>query len=785
MDYLSAGAAVWTPAISTRFCMTGSGMLLAIWEFFFKYPPVVFEKGRLLFASPLPWWMLGMAVALAVVAAWSYLRARRSLQPVDRGILLALRGGMLAILLTALFRPVVQIAVAVPQENYLGILIDDSRSMRIADSGNGSRGELVQSGLSPEQSEVLAALAERFRLRFFRFSGSAQQVRGTDDLTFMGGQSQIGRAIDQARAELAGVPLSGLVLISDGADRAEAELNAAILGARTAALPIYTVGVGEEEFARDIEVRRASVPRSLLQGSSAVVDVVIAQTGFAGQTVPLVIEDEGQIVATEEVTLPLDGTPAAVSVHFTAREPGMRRFRFRVPLQDDELVRENNQQESLVEVRSEPHKILYFEGEPRWEVKFLRMAIQNDPQLQLVLLQRTADNKFYRVGVDSAQELVAGFPRTREELFSYHGLILGSVEAGYFSREQLQLISDFVSERGGSLLMLGGKRSFSEGGYGGTLLANALPVELEVQRTGQSFFSEVQVSRTQSGALHPVLRLVEDADSAEVRWNTLPPLTTFNQVTRTKPGATTLLAGSGPGVPAGQVVLAYQRYGRGMSIALPVQDIWVWQFHADIPLEDQTHETFWGQMLRWMVNEVPDPLTFSTSSEPAAVGAPVTVRADLRDASFHGVNNAVLHALIESPDGSASEIPLEWSAQRDGEYRGTFIPTVPGLHQLRVDALRGDSLVRTGRLGLTAMEDEGEYFGAQMRAPLLRRVADETGGRFYDLGNVGRLPEEIRYSGQGVTEMERYDLWDMPIVFFLLITMVGVEWAYRRRRGLP
>src|SRR5690606_15730712 len=113
----------------------------------FKYPPVVFEKGRLLFASPLPWWMLGMAVALAVVAAWSYLRARRSLQPVDRGILLALRGGMLAILLTALFRPVMQIAVAVPQENYLGILIDDSRSMRIADSGNGSRGELVQSGL--------------------------------------------------------------------------------------------------------------------------------------------------------------------------------------------------------------------------------------------------------------------------------------------------------------------------------------------------------------------------------------------------------------------------------------------------------------------------------------------------------------------------------------------------------------------------------------------------------------------------------------------------------------
>lgn len=761
-------------------------MLLAIWEFFFKYPPVVFEKGRLLFATPLPWWMLTIVVALAGFAAWSYLRARRGLDPRDRAVLMTLRTATLGVLLVALFRPVLQIAVAVPQENYLGILIDDSRSMRIADDEAGPRGAQVQQGLSAEQSRVLESLAERFRLRLFRFSGSAERVEDVGELSFMGGQSQIGHALDQARAELAGVPLSGLVLISDGADRAEAELNASILGLRTASVPVYTVGVGREEFRRDIEVRRATTPRSVLKGTSLVVDVVIAQTGYAGQTVPLIVEDEGRIVTSQEVELPLDGTPAAVRVHFTAGEEGWRRFRFRVPVQGEELVRENNQQEVMLEVRQEPHKILYFEGEPRWEVKFMRMAVAQDPQIQLVLLQRSAENKFYRLGVDSAAELAGGFPRTREELFSYRSIILGSVEAGFFTREQLQLISDFVSERGGSLLVLGGRRSFSEGGYAGTPLEDVLPVELQ-GRSGESFFTELKVSPTRLGATHSALQLAENPDSSRAKWESLPPLSTFNRVTtaQLKPGATALLTGSGPGVPSGQLVLASQRYGRGMSIAFPVQDSWMWQMHSEIPLEDQTHETFWGQMLRWLVNDVPGQLAFSASAEPAAVGQPVSIRADLRDEAFRTVNDAAVTATVEAPDGTVREIPMEWTAQREGEYRTSFVPQAQGLHEVRVTALKGDSVVGTGMMGLDALQDEGEYFGAQMRAPLLRRIADETGGQFYDVGSLGRLPEEIRYSGQGVTEMERYDLWDMPILFFLLVGFIGAEWGYRRKRGLP
>ena len=139
-----------------------------------------------------------------------------------------------------------------------------------------------------------------------------------------------------------------------------------------------------------------------------------------------------------------------------------------MPPQPGELLAENNARDVLVDVRDRREKILYFEGEPRFEMKFLRRAVTDDKQLQLVVLQRTADNKYLRLEVDDPDELVGGFPKTRDELFQYRGLVLGSIEAAAFTGDQLAMLAEFVDKRGGGLLMLGGPRSFSEGGYAGT-----------------------------------------------------------------------------------------------------------------------------------------------------------------------------------------------------------------------------------------------------------------------------------------------------------------------------
>jgi hypothetical protein len=263
---------------------------MSVWEFFFKYPPLVFEKGRLVFATLLPGWMLLIAAALALLAGWAYLRRGGGVPARERVMLLGLRAAILGVLLFALFRPSLQVPVAVPQENYVGVLIDDSRSMQIADDAGETRGAQLQQRLD---AELIGALQERFRVRLFRFSGAAERIAGVEELAFAGGQTRLGRALEQARGELAGLPLAGLVVVTDGGDRAESELNASLLGLRSASIPVFTVGVGREAFRRDVEVRRVSTPRTTLRGTALVVDAVIAQNGYAGRTVPLVVEDEG------------------------------------------------------------------------------------------------------------------------------------------------------------------------------------------------------------------------------------------------------------------------------------------------------------------------------------------------------------------------------------------------------------------------------------------------------------------------------------------------------------
>ena len=188
----------------------------------------------------------------------------------------------------------------------------------------------------------------------------------------------------------------------------------------------------------------------------------------------------------------------------------------------------------------------------------------------MAVSQRTADEKFYAIDVDPEDDLVAGFPSTREELFRYDGLILGSVEASFFTHDQLSMIAEFVGRRGGGVLVLGGRRSFNDGGYADTPLADALPVVLDAEQPGDGpDVAEIRVRPTAFGLTHPVTQLAPDPESSEQRWRSLPALTTVNPLTELKPAASVLLEGEGDDLDDPVIALAYQRYGRGRALALP------------------------------------------------------------------------------------------------------------------------------------------------------------------------------------------------------------------------
>ncbi len=761
-----------------------------LFEFLFKYRPVLFEEGEIAFLSPWP-----VAIALSVVGVLSvpalatYARARGRSGSVQRVLLGSLRAAALVVVALAVLQPALVLTSVVPQRNFVGVLVDDSRSMTIRDADGESRADKALRLLDPN-GPLAAELEKRFAVRYFSFSSS---VRRIDDsagtLAFAGSRTRIGDALSYATEQMQGVPLSGLVVVSDGGDNGDGELAAALLPLRAAGVPVFAVGLGDEEIEADVQLGRADPPERAMAGSSLLVNVQVSARGYAGRVVSVVAEDMGRIVATEEATLPGGGRPVVVPLAINLETPGAREIAFRVPALPGERVLENNEVRTMVQVRERTEKILYFEGEPRHEVAFMLRAVQDDEQLQIVLLQRTAENKFFRRNLDDPLELLGGFPTTREELYAYRALILGSVEAGFFTHDQLDMIADFVSVRGGALLMLGGRRSFAEGGYDGTPLEDVLPVTLE-EPDGSSPTERLvflKVEPTQAGAHHPATRIEGGAAASAARWDSLPAVSTTNLLTRLKPGATELLRGDvvdGSGDPVDRVVMAFQRYGGGRSAVLGVQDTWLWQMDHSVPLEDQSHETFWSQLLRWLVSETPDQVEASSSREEAELGETVTVDAAVADAGFAAVNGADVTARVTTPAGEVREMPMEWTVSEDGRYAAAFVPETEGVYEVAVEAVRDSSSLGVGTTSVRVAPGTAEFRDPQQRRALMERLAEETGGRYYGAEDAGELPGDLAIVGGGVTVREERDLWDMPALFLALAGLLAAEWAARRKWGL-
>ncbi len=764
-------------------------MMRELFEWLLKYPPLLYQRGGLALARPLPWWLWLGAILCAAAAVGAYLRRRERTGRGWLALLIALRLALIAVLAVLLARPVLRVPTVVPRENGLAVVIDDSRSMRVEDVGRRSRADFARAAFGPGAS-LVDELSERFRLRFLRFGSAPSGLSDWNSLTFDGERTRIGGALLAAADELGSAPASGIVLVSDGADNGSAPPTDALLRLRAAGLPIFAVGLGSPQLERDVSVARLNAPRSVLRGGSFEVAVEVSQRGFAGDTATVVVEADGRIVGERALDLPADGETEIARVRVDAEETGIRRLRVSVAPRPGELVTGNNTGTVDVEVRGGVEKILYVEGEPRFELKFLRRAVADDEDIQLVALQRTAEGKFLRLEVDSAAELASGFPTSRAELFGYRGVVLGSLEASFLTQAQQDLLEDFVAERGGGLLMLGGRHALAEGGWAGTSVGSALPVVLDERRAGEPApLERLRVRPTRGGREHPVARVGTTGAADRIPWDSLPPLTSVNRLGALKPGARALLVG----VPADgadrepRTLFAEHRFGRGRAAVFAVQDTWLWQMHAAIPVEDRTHEDFWRQTLRWLVSETPDNLELRLPTAGAATGDTVEVRLSLADPAYRPINRAEVEATVVSPTGVESTVPLTWTLERDGEYLGAFPADEPGRWEVRVESAEAAPDAerprrRSAFVTVEASRAEDHRAGADLE--LMRTLAEESGGGFYDPSTIDRLPDDIAYAARGVTLIEEKPLWDVPAALLALLLIAGAEWGVRRRRRL-
>ena len=759
-------------------------MFEALFTFFFKYPLRVYERGEFTLVPVLPPLIL-FAAALVALAGIAFLHSRLAgVSPRDRLILGALRGVAIALVLLALLRPTLVVSSAVTQRNVLAVLLDDSRSMRLTDVAKATRLAAMQ-GVFGDSTDLIKKLSKQYVMRFFRFAADARPIAGASALTAAGTRTDLAAALEAAREELSGTPVAGVIVVTDGADNGGSDVGASLLAMRARRIPVYTVGVGLERFPRDIAIERVASPPSVLEGANVLVDAAIRVRGLGGQKTTLTVEANGRIVATEEIQLPASGDIANERVRLQSLPPGTYRLTVRAKLIDGETIAENNEYHTVLYVRRGPERILYLEGEPRPEFGFMRRAVAPDSALQLVSLLRSAEGKFLRLGVKDSLELLGGFPTTREELFKYPAIVLGSIEANFFTGDQLRMLADFVSKRGGGLLALGGRSALAEGGYSGTAVEEVLPLAFDravMDTAGPAV--ELKIRPTPPGLAHAALQLGPNDSASAQRWRTLPPLTIVNGLGSVRPGATVLLAGRVAGGSTDYPVFSFQRYGRGIAAVMGVQDTWLWQMHADISVEDETHETLWRQMLRWLVEGVPRQVEVTALPARVGPGEPVTIRARVADKNYLDINDATVTATVTTPAGRLVSVPLEWSLREDGTYTGRFLAEEAGVYALSASAVRGRDTTKSAPGTLLADDHGADVEQAELRTPLLHRIADETKGRYYPLADAAKLVDDVKYTESGVTMKESRDLWDMPAVLLLLIGLLGAEWSYRRWKGL-
>ena len=256
-------------------------------------------------------------------------------------------------------------------------------------------------------------------------------------------------------------------------------------------------------------------------------------------------------------------------------------------------------------------------------------------------------------------------------------------------------------------------------------------------------------------------QLADTEKTSGAKWNELPPVSSVNPVRLVKPGATVLLTGTTT-TRQDQVVLAYQRYGRGKALAFPIQDSWLWKMDARMAVTDTTHATFWRRLVRWLVDGVPEPVSITTAVDRVEPGEPMKLTAAVVDTAFADVNDARVIAQVTAPSGKTTEVPLEWTCRGTANTAARSCPMKAGMYQVKATANRDGQELGTHVMHARAAAGDSEYFDAEMRTSLLTRVAEETGGRFFTPESASTLPEAISYSGRGVTVVEERDLWDMP-----------------------
>jgi uncharacterized membrane protein len=776
-------------------------------------------------------WLVAGTLGFAfLLLFWSY---RSAPAGVVRWTCAGLKALGIAALLACLLEPLMSSQRARPGANLFAVVADNSQSLQIKDRGaSRTRGEELLGVLNPERARWQGTLEESFEVRRYFFDTRLQTTKDFRELAFDGRASAIGSALRNLVEYYHERPLAGILLFTDG-DATDIHGTPDVAGLP----PIYPVVLGASSPPRDIALQQAHATQTDFEDAPVSVQADVAATGYRGDSVVTELLDvSGKRVAQQTIKARKDEDLLTFRFQLAPEKPGLSFYRVRARAESEggqpaapgdsaEATLANNSSVLAVDRGHGPYRILYVSGRPNWEFKFLNRALQEDDQLQLVGLIRVAkrepkfnflgragessnplfrgfDNQgpeeverydqpvLQRLNTQDQFELRGGFPRTPEELYAYHAVIIGDLEAEFFSADQAALLQKFVAERGGGFLMLGGMESFQQGNYQRTPIGDMLPVYLDrVQETKAP--GPLKMELTPEGLLQSWARLRDNEADEKSRLQTMAPFQILNRIRDIKPGASivaTVKDTDGKSYPG----LVIQRFGRGRTAALPIGDVWRWGLHDEPAHHDM--DKAWRQLVRWLVNDVPNRVDLTVETQPNTPSGAVTLQVRVRDPKFQPLDDAnvsltVQPVMSESAVGAETNgvrLTVEPSSTEPGLYQTTYVPRLTGGYQATVWATNSLGVeIGHATTGWSTDLAADEFRSLTPNTTLLADIARRTGGEMVPLANLDHFTRNLPRRHAPVMEAWTYPLWHTPAMFgFALICLVA-EWGLRRWKGMP
>ena len=792
---------------------------------------------RIRFEQPWPQWLL-IAVVLggSTLIIWLYRREGKS-SAFYKYLLAGIRICLLLLLVFMLSEAVLSVQrTGLP---YLTIMIDDSASEQIADQyerpetraalqtlasqaaapalpsspapapvGDGpaadvTRIEIAKGLVLKDKARWIQELQKQHKVRLYLVSNSARLLAEVDRpaeimpaadklraVQGTGSQSRLGDATRQVLTELRGAPPSAIVLLSDGqTTEGEPLAKAAELSARKG-VPLFTIGLGSAEPARDLELTELLVDDVVFVDDAVRFQAKLLARGFQGQKVVVRLMERdatsadpkaARELASTEVEAPADGQPRRVELVHRPKTTGERTFILEIEPKPRELQVENNRIERVVTVRKEKLKVLLVESEPRYEFRYLKNYLEREETIDLGVVLLSSDPEYS----EQDRSALPTFPAAKDELFAFDVVIVGDADPGFLSHSQMQNLTEFVTDKGGGILFVAGE-SFNPLAYRGTPLELLLPIELADARNPTAVGNAINSYRpelTVEGRASPIFRFGESEAASALIWQGLPDLFWYFEAPRKKPAALVLAEHPTATGSEGKLALdLYQFAGAGKAMFHAFDDTWRWRFRAG----DRYFGRFWVQAIRFLARSKlvgQRQAEIQTDRRRYERGQPIRLRVRFPNPGLAPAVGSVT-VQIERNGLGPRKVTLNQVPGTRNVFEGALPQAPEGDYDVRLlppPILDGPIPTATFRVEAPASEFER----VQMNEPELIRVAAATGGKFYTPLTADTLLQDLPKPSKVPLDTDPpILLWNTWPVLGLFLTLITLEWVLRKRKQM-